>query len=445
MCSEQIAIDKACYVDPGSDCVVSYAQFVADLALQKPTTQHPDADELQTGVAGTDGSPECEFEKRPNQYRLICQLVANIVRGNDFCLGNNRVRTTRKNGDNQDQDQVDWLAAIRNSASQIRLETSGTTGSPKQVVHSIKTLTRGVKTGEQHKNDVWGLAYPLDHLAGLQVLFQALLNQNTIVQLFGLSTELVHQAIDQRQITHLSCTPTFLKLLAADDHTHPGVKRLTTGGERFDAETMASVDRLFPAAKHRNIYALTEVGNLLIAEGDRFRVPAELEEKVTVIDGNLAIHHSLLADPTIATVARAPAGSIQVLDETNRESDSRWYVTGDLVEILDDKPLTFKFSARRDDLINVGGYKVIPQQVEEHLAKIPSIRQAVVYGKKNSVTGQIVVCDVVTESGLQFDPVSAKKELAETLPRYAVPRIFNIVESLRMTPTGKLCRRDEES
>jgi len=183
---------------------------------------------------------------------------------------------------------------------------------------------------------------------------------------------------------------------------------------------------------------------LLVANGDQFTVPSELQAQVTVIDGCLAIHRTLLADPTVDLVGdQDPPESRPAKPNPTMHED--WFLTGDLVDIINEQPLTFKFLARDDDVINVGGYKVVPQQVEECLMKLSEVQQAVVYGRKNSVTGQIVACDVVVQAGLQLDPAVAKQQLAEVLPRYAVPRIFNIVKSLPMTPSGKLCRRDETS
>jgi len=406
------------FADPALDRTYSYAQFESDLRNPQEIT---DAD-----------SP----------YALICQFVANIVRHNDFMFEDGQVTTAAGPDGSELASPLDLCSSMFESSSTIRLTTSGTTGTPKSVFHTIKTLTRGVRTGLHHENDVWGLAYPTGHLSGIQVLFQALCNRNTIVQLFGLRPEVSHLAIERYGLTHLSCTPTFLKLIAGGAHSHPSVRRLTTGGERYEKSTTQTVSRLFPNAKHRNIYALTEVGNLLITNGEEFSIPAELQSLVNIVNGSLAIHPSLMANAIKPHESRDENDSFQS-NHSFHEIDTEWYVTGDLVEVISDAPVTFRFLARDDDIINVGGYKVIPQQVEAKLIAFPAIQQAVVFGKKNSVTGQIVVSKVVVEPGRDFDPVNIRQQLAELLPRYAVPRVFTVVDSLPMTSTGKLSRRDD--
>ncbi len=376
-------------------------------------------------------------------YAVICQMVANLVRHNDFTFENGQVKTAAGSVCSELTAKLDLCSSILQSKSTIRLSTSGTTGTPNSVFHTIKTLTRGIRTGRHHGNDVWALAYPISHLSGIQVLFQALCNQNTMVQLYGLPTEAAHLAIERYGLTHLSCTPTFLKLLASGAHSHPTVRRLTTGGECYEKSMTKMVSRLFPNAKHRNIYALTEVGNLLIANGEEFSIPAELRSLVKIMNGSLAVHQSLMANVFKPHESRDENESFQA-NRSSHEIDSEWYVTGDIVEVISDAPLTFKFLARHDDVINVGGYKVFPQQVEDKLVAFPAIQQAAVFGKKNSVTGQFVVCKVVVEPGYDFDPVTIRQQIAEYLPRYAVPRIFTVVDSLPITSTGKLFRRDDE-
>ena len=101
------------------------------------------------------------------------------------------------------------VAALQKSSSEITIFTSGTTGQPKKVVHSIETLTRSVHLGDRYKGQVWAYAYNPTHMAGLQVFFQAFENQNTLVNVFNMQRSDVYQKIAQYQITHISATPTF--------------------------------------------------------------------------------------------------------------------------------------------------------------------------------------------------------------------------------------------
>ena len=107
----------------------------------------------------------------------------------------------------------DIVAALQKSQSSITIFTSGTTGQPKKIVHRIATLTRAVRIGEKYSGQVWAYAYNPTHMAGLQVFFQAFENQNTLVNVFGKSREMVYHLIDEKQITHISATPTFYRLL----------------------------------------------------------------------------------------------------------------------------------------------------------------------------------------------------------------------------------------
>ena len=86
----------------------------------------------------------------------------------------------------------------------MTLFTSGTTGLPKSVSHSFASITRQVKKSERHINDIWGFAFNPTHMAGLQVFFQALLNKNSIIRLFGLDTKEIIREIKKYNITKAS-------------------------------------------------------------------------------------------------------------------------------------------------------------------------------------------------------------------------------------------------
>ena len=117
-----------------------------------------------------------------------------------------------------------------------------------------------------------------------------------------------------------------------------------------------------------------------------------------------------------------------------------WYNTGDCVEIISENPLSFKFLSRKNEIINVGGYNVNPNEVEQALMEIDGIRAARVFAKKNSILGNIICAEVVSESG-ELDETSIRKRLSNRLQAFKIPRIIKFVETLKSTNTGKLSRK----
>ncbi|MEM7558548.1 MAG: AMP-binding protein [Planctomycetota bacterium] len=309
----------------------------------------------------------------------------------------------------------------------VGIFTSGTCGTPKLVWHTAQSLEQAVRTGEKHVGDVWGSTFSPTSFAALQVILQAVRNQNTLVNLFGKTTEEIRDSIDARSITHLSATPTFANLLCDGIHQHPSITSFTLGGERVLPRLLEQLGSTFPNAQFRNIYASTEVGSLLIAKEDSFEVPTALHEKIRVVDNELEVHTSLLA----ASLKHA--------------NTSEFYSTGDLVEVVSEKPLAFKFSSRRSEWINVGGAKVDPVRVEEQLLRIPGILETRVYGKTNSVTGQIVCCDLVVQPDSSLDSRSVRKHLNDILARHEIPQLIHFVDCIATTAAGKTSRQASEA
>jgi len=302
---------------------------------------------------------------------------------------------------------------------ELTLFTSGTTGIPKKVVHKLSSLTRAVRISERHNEDIWGFAYNPTHIAGLQVFFQALLNANTLINLFEAERNQVLALIKEYQITNISATPTFFRLLLPLQEIYPSIKKLTSGGEKFDTNLSNSLLSAFPNARLRNVYASTEAGTILEAKDDTFFIKDD--SLCRIIDGELYIHKKLLGE-----------GTELLLDQ------GEWYATGDLVEVLETNPLSFRFQSRKNEMVNVGGYKVNPYEVEQALETHPIVKQAYVFGKANPVLGNILMADLVV-----LDPIKEKELrefLAPLLQPYKIPRVINFVESIELTRTGKLKR-----
>lgn len=320
----------------------------------------------------------------------------------------------------QNMDEV--VAALQQSKSEITIFTSGTTGQPKKVVHSVATLTRAVRLGEKYSGQIWAYAYNPTHMAGLQVFFQAFENQNTLVNVFGKTREVVYQQIADKQITHISATPTFYRLLLPFEKSYDSVIRVTLGGEKSDQHLYDAIRQIFPNAKINNVYASTEAGSLFAAKGDCFQIPETIRDKFKVVDDELLIHKSLLGS----------SESFKFTDD--------FYHSGDLIEWVDKDSGLFRFKSRKNELINVGGYKVNPGEVENAIMAMVGVRQALVYGKANSILGNVLCADVQLEEGFTLTELDIKKQLASQLQGFKIPRRIKFVEEMSLTRTGKLKR-----
>lgn len=312
-------------------------------------------------------------------------------------------------------DLIEFVKFSNFSEWSITLFTSGTTGIPKKVIHSFKAITRNVKLSENHSNDIWGFAYNPTHMAGTQVFFQAFLNGNTIVELFNLTTEEISKLIKKYNVTHISATPTFYNLNFDESNIYKSVLNITLGGEIANKLIYQKVKKIFPNAKITNIYALTEAGSLLNSHNDEFQIT---DTNLFKIENNiLFIHKSVL-------------GNFEINDE--------WYNTGDVVEIVKKNPLTIKFVSREKELINVGGLKVNPYEVENALKQIDGIREAVVYAKKNSVLGNIICADVIVDKEMTEQII--REKLSKYLQEFKIPRIINFVNEIKLNRASKLQR-----
>lgn len=316
-------------------------------------------------------------------------------------------------------DVIHFISSKQNKL-ELEILTSGTTGKPKKVLQSVKNVIREVKITSKYRKNKWGFAYNPTHFAGLQVFFQAFFNQNPLIFIFHANYEKAYESLQAHRVTHLSCTPTFMKLLL------PSIKKpiksiisLTFGGEKFDQKIQDKINENFPNAAVRNIYASTEAGSLLRADGQHFTIPDKYSKHIKIENNELLIHKLLLG------FSRS-----FIFDEG-------WYRTGDLVELINEKQ--FKFLSRKSEIINVGGFNVNPNEVEEVIKKMNGVLDVLVTGRKNSITGNIIIADVIRADNKDFEVLKSEiKNLCnEQLQNFKRPRIINFVDSFELTRTGK--------
>lgn len=354
-----------------------------------------------------------------NLYDFYLQIIISILLDKHV-----RLKATEVEGEHetyQNPWKFDTINSVietvkKNTGWKLDLQTSGTTGVPKKVTHSFYSLTKNIKIDINRQNDVWALAYNARHMAGIQVFFQAFLNKSSIINCLGLEKNCVYSCLNKYGITHISATPTFYRLLLPADEIFPEVKQVTFGGEKYSSVLKKNLTTLFPFAKFTNVYASTEAGTLFASEGDYFTIKDHSNSSVKIIENELWIHESHLSNPD------------------NINLINGWYPTGDLVEIIFNDPLKFKFISRKNEMINVGGSKVNPYEVEELILSIPQVKEVKVFGKENSLMGSILCADIISEP---ISEKNIKKYLKNSLPDYMVPRIIKFVTSIDLTETGK--------
>lgn len=304
---------------------------------------------------------------------------------------------------------------------EIEIFTSGTSGKPKKVIQNLANVVRAVKTDVSFKKNIWGFAYNPTHFAGLQVFFQAFFNKNTLVYIFNTDYELVYEIFKKHKISHMSCTPTFMKMLLPNIHSSlENVLSLTFGGERFDSKVIDKIKSNFPNATIKNVYASTEAGSLLRTDGEFFVIPEKYKPFIKIDKNELCINKILLGTSSTFML----------------EGD--WYRTGDLLEIIEGEK--FKFADRKSEMINVGGYKVNPSEVENVIRAVEGVKDVVIFGRENSIMGNVIVANIIKEvdQGNNDLKERVKKHVASQLQEFKIPRIINFVESFELTRTGKI-------
>jgi acyl-CoA synthetase (AMP-forming)/AMP-acid ligase II len=319
----------------------------------------------------------------------------------------------------------------------ILLATSGTTGEPKLARHTLKSLLGRIREVSSGVPARWLLAYHPATFGGLQVLLTVLVTGAELIAVPHTGIPELADAAAAHAPTHISGTPTFwrsfLACLGSRVHQLP-LRQITLGGEIADQPILDRLRTTFPEARISHIYASTEAGALFSVRDGRAGFPAGW--LTTGVEGvQLRIREAVLE-------VRSPRAMSHYI---NREtgplfSDDGWLITGDLVELAGDRVL---FHGRQDFLLNIGGAKVRPEEVEAALLGLAEVADASVYGVKNPLTGFLVGADIVLRADLPAGDArtSILTALRAQLESYKVPRILKFVDAIAVSEAGKKDKR----
>jgi acyl-CoA synthetase (AMP-forming)/AMP-acid ligase II len=275
----------------------------------------------------------------------------------------------------------------------------------------------------------------LDHIGGINTLFYTLANGGTVVAVPSRDPELVCQAISAHGVQSLPTSPTFLNLLLISEaytrHDLSSLELITYGTEVMPASTLQRLHELFPHIQLLQTYGLSELGILRSKSKDSqslwVKVGGEGFE-TKIVDGVLWV--------------RAKSAMLGYLNAPSPFDAEGWMNTQDMVEVDGDY---IRILGRRSEIINVGGQKVYPAEVESVLLQLSNVRDAAVVGEANPITGQIVTARINL-----FEPedLSAFKRrlrsfCRERLAAYKIPTKIVLTEQEQHSARFKKMRKNE--
>jgi acyl-coenzyme A synthetase/AMP-(fatty) acid ligase len=321
------------------------------------------------------------------------------------------------------------------------LFTSGTAGAPKMVIHSLAGLTGAIKRPQIPDTDVlWGTFYDVRRYGGLQILLRALLGEGSMVL-----TEPEEDSTDfltrlgRQRVTHLTGTPSHWRgVLMNPARGSISPRYIRMSGEIADQAVLDALKSAYPGVPVAHAYASTEAG-VGFEVGDGLEgFPASLLDSK---DGEVGLR---VKDSALQLrSARAALGYIG--DRTEALADADGFVdTGDIVERRGDR---FYFVGRRGGIINVGGLKVHPEEIEAVINRHPAVRVSLVKARRNPIVGEIVVAEVVLDGDPgEEDKHKLREEILATcrerLEPHKVPFRLALVPSISLSAGGKLARND---
>lgn len=306
---------------------------------------------------------------------------------------------------------------IRRDAPGLVLFTSGSSGDPKGALHDFSKLLNKFRTKRKALRTINFLLF--DHWGGLNTLFHIMSNGGTVVILENRTPNYVASLIEKYKIELLPTSPTFLNMMllsrAYEGRDFSSLKIISYGSEPMPENLLTRLHNTFPNIKLQQTYGLIELGVMRSkSENDNslwVKIGGE-GFQTRVVDGILQI--------------KSDSAMIGYLNAPSPFTEDGWFITGDSVEV---KGEYFKILGRKSELINVGGEKVFPQEVENVIIEMPEISDVIVYGEDNPMTGKIVCAKVSYQGELPKSEIVKKiKTYCRTkLQSFKVPVKINVV------------------
>jgi acyl-CoA synthetase (AMP-forming)/AMP-acid ligase II len=319
----------------------------------------------------------------------------------------------------------------REGGAGVVIFTSGSSGRPKAALHSVERFLRKFDDADRPFRTLAFLLF--DHVAGLDTLFYTLAAGGSLVTTRARDPRTICALVASTRIEVLPASPSFLRLLCASGeaaaHDLSSLSIVTYGSEPMDQATLRGLNGLFPTARIRQKYGTTETGapRTISRGNDSLWVKLVGEGVETrVVDGMLWI--------------RGPGTLLGYLNSPSPLAADGWYCTGDLCEVDGE---WIHVLGRQSDMINVGGEKVSPVEVEQVILELEMVAEAAVSGRAHPLMGQVVTARVTLTKGADAGTAERRirKHCLSRLARYKVPMAVDVVDAPLSSARQKTLRQ----
>ena len=289
---------------------------------------------------------------------------------------------------------------------------------PKAVVHDLSSMLERYKLPRPSRRAIAFLSF--DHIGGINTMLHVLSSSGCLVIVEKRTPDAVLAAIERHRVELLPTSPTFINLILLSEAWKrfdlSSLKRVSYGSEPMPESTLRRFHEIFAGIQLQQTYGLTELG----IPPSQSRSSDSLWVRVGGNGFETRVMNGILQ-------IKSASAMLGYLNAPNPFTDDGWFDTGDLVQMEGD---CIRFLGRESDIINVGGEKVSPIEVEAVIMMLDEVADAAVYREKNPITGNIVCADVKLKEGHDRKQFAARLKAfcRERMTGYKVPVKVNIVE-----------------
>ena len=316
-------------------------------------------------------------------------------------------------------------------SSGLILFSSGSTGKPKAMIHNLNNLIDSYKDKKAKSMNML-VFLMFDHIGGLNTLFNALCMGACLIIPKNRDAKNICELIEKYKIMVLPSSPTFLNLILISgenkNYDLSSLRMITYGTESMPESLLLKLKESFPKVKFLQTFGTSETGISTTSSKSSDSLYMKIEDanqEYKIVDNELWLR-----------------SKTQVLGYLNALMDSftsdGWFKTGDLVEELEDGYL--KIIGRSKEVINVGGQKVLPAEVESVILSMDEIDDCMVYSESNVITGQTVVCDVVLHEPKENIKKIIRLFCKDKIDAFKIPTKVNVVEKTNFSERFKKIR-----